>query len=63
MVKDPPASAGGRRDSGLIPESGRSLEEGMATHSSIPAGKNPMNREAWWARVHGAAKSRTRLSD
>ena len=35
----------------------------MATHSSILAGKNPMNREAWWATVHGVAKSRTRLSD
>ena len=22
-----------------------------------------MNREAWWAAVHGVAKSRTRLSD
>ena len=23
---------------------------------------NPMDREAWWATVHGVAKSRTRLS-
>ena len=24
---------------------------------------NPMNRGAWWATVHGVAKSQTRLSD
>ena len=24
---------------------------------------NPMNRGAWWATVHGVAKSRTQLSD
>ena len=37
------------------------LEEGMATHSSIFAWENPMDREAWWATLHGAAKSQTRL--
>ena len=25
--------------------------------------ENPMDGEAWWATVHGVAKSRTRLSD
>ena len=35
----------------------------MATHSSILAWKISMDREAWWATVHGVAKSRTRLSD
>ena len=25
--------------------------------------ENPMDREAWWATVHGAAKSQTELSD
>ena len=39
------------------------LEEGMATHSSILAWRIPMDREAWRAAVHGAAKSQTRLSD
>ena len=33
------------------------LEEGMATHSSILAWRIPMDREAWWATVHGVAKS------
>ena len=37
MVKNLPADAGDLRDSGSISELGRSLEEGMATHSSILA--------------------------
>ena len=36
-----------------------SLEEGMATHSSILAWRIPMNRRAWRAAVHWVAKSRT----
>ena len=39
------------------------LEEGMATHSSIPAWKNPMDRGVWWATVHGVTKGQTRLSN
>ena len=35
------------------------LEKEMATHSSILGLENPMDREAWWATVHGVAKSRT----
>ena len=37
MVKNPPANAGDVRDTGSVPGSGRSLEKGMATHSSIVA--------------------------
>ena len=33
------------------------LEEGMGTPSSILAWRIPMDRGAWWATVHGAAKS------
>ena len=29
----------------------------VAIHSSILAWKNPMDRGAWWATVHGAAES------
>ena len=36
--------------------------EGLETHSSALACKNPMDGGAW-AEVHGVAKSRTRLSD
>ena len=32
------------------------LEEEMATHSSILAMGNPMDRRAWWATVHVVAK-------
>ena len=39
------------------------LEEGMAAHPSILASRIPMDREAWWATVHGIAKSKTQLSD
>jgi len=34
------------------------LEEGMATHSSIPAWRIPMDRVAWWATFHGVKNSR-----
>ena len=33
------------------------LEEGMATHSSVLAWRIPMDRGAWWATVHGVAKN------
>ena len=40
------------------------LEKEMATHSSILARRIPWtDGGAWWATVHGVAKSRTRLSD
>ena len=42
MVKNQPANAG---HSGLIPGSGRSLEEETATHSSILAWKIPETKE------------------
>ena len=40
-----------------------SLEEGLATHSSILAWRIPKGRGAWWATDPGVTKSRTRLSD
>ena len=33
------------------------LEEGMASHFSIPAWKIPMDRGAWWATAHGVTES------
>ena len=35
------------------------LEKETATHSSILAWRNPMDRRAWWATVHRVAKSWT----
>ena len=40
-----------------------SLEEGMATHSSILAWKILMYRGVWWATVYAVAKSWTQLTD
>ena len=37
------------------------LEEGMAPYSSILARRMPMDKGAWWATVHGVAKSQTWL--
>ena len=37
------------------------LKKGMATHSSVLCLENPMDREAWWATVHGVANSQTQL--
>ena len=37
VVKNLPVNAEDTRDTGLTPGSGRSLEEGMATHSTILA--------------------------
>ena len=44
-VKNPPANAGDVRDANSISESGRSLEEEMATHSSILARRIPWREE------------------
>ena len=59
MVKNSLANAG---DAGSIPALGHSLEEEMASPSSILVWKNPMDRAAWWAIVHEVAKSQTQLS-
>ena len=37
------------------------LEKGIATHSSIPAWRIPMDRGAWRARVYGVAKNQTQV--
>ena len=37
--------------------------EGNGTPLQYPCLENPMDGEAWWAAVHGVAKSLTRLSD
>ena len=37
--------------------------EGDGTPLQYSCLENPMDRGAWWAAVHGVAKSQTRLSD
>ena len=39
------------------------LEKEMAAHSSIHVWKNPIDRGAWWATVHGVTNSQTQLSN
>ena len=57
------ASASNAGDPVLIPGSGRSPGEGNGTPLEYSGLENPLDRGAWWATVHGVAKSRTRLSD
>ena len=47
MVKDPPANAGDRRDTGSIPGSGRSPGEGNSNQLQYSCLGNLMGREAW----------------
>ena len=56
---DSKESACNARDLGLILVWEDTLEEDMATHFSIPTWRIPMDRSAWWATVHGVAKSWT----
>ena len=48
VVKKPPASAGGIRESDSIPGSGRSLGEGNGKPLQYSCLENPMDRGAWW---------------
>ena len=50
-------------DSGSIPGLGRSAGEGNGHPLQYSCLENPMDGGAWWATVHGVAKSWTRLSD
>ena len=53
MVENLSANAG---DAGLILGWEPPLEKEMATHLSILALGNPMDRGAWWATVHGVTR-------
>ena len=59
-VKNPPANAG---DEGAIPWWERSPGGGHGNPRQYSRLGNPVDRGAWWATVHGVAKSWTRLSD
>ena len=50
-------------DLGSIPGSGRSPGEGNGNPLQYSCLENPLDGGAWWATVHGVAKSRTRLND
>ena len=59
VVKNLPADAG---DSGLIPDSGRFSGGGNGNPLQYTWVENSMDKGAWQATAHGAAKSRTWLS-
>ena len=58
MVNNPPANEG---NVGLIPGSARLPGEGNGNPLQYFCLGNPIDRGAWWATVHGVAKSWTRL--
>ena len=63
VVKNPPANAGDARDTVSTPGLGRSSRVGNGNSLQYSCLENPMDGGAWWAAVHGAAESQTRLSD
>ena len=63
LVKNPPVNAGDVRDAGSISGLERSPGGGLGNLPQYSCLENPMERRAWWATVHGVAKSQTRLSD
>ena len=61
VVRNLPANAGDLRDSGSIPDSGRSPGGGHGNPLQYFCLENPMDRGAWWATAHRVAKSQTQL--
>ena len=59
MVKKPPANAGGIRDVGSIPGSGRFPGGGHGNTLQYSCLENSMDRGAWQAAVHRVAQSWT----
>ena len=57
-----PANAEDIRDMDFIPGLGRSPGGGHGNPFQCSCLENPMDRGAWWATVHGVAKSWTGLS-
>ena len=62
VVKNSPAKAGDKRDTGSISGSGRS-GGGHGIPFQYSCLENAMDRGAWWATVNGVTKSRARLSN
>ena len=60
---DSKESAGNAGDLGSIPGSGLSPGDGNGYPPQYSCLENAVDRAAWQATVHGAAKSRTQLSD
>ena len=63
MVQTLTVSAGDARDMGSIFGLGSSPGDGNDNLLQYYCLGNAMDREDWWAILHGVAKSRTRLRD
>ena len=61
MVKNPSANAGDTRDGSSVPGLGRSPGGRHGNPLQYSCLEHPMDRGAWWAIVHGVAKSQTQL--
>ena len=61
VIKNAPTNAGDIRDVGSIPGSGRFPGEGNGDPLQYSCMGNLMDSGAWWATVHGVAKSQTQL--
>ena len=59
VVKNLPANTGDIRDAASVPGLGRFPGEGLGNPLQYSCLENSMDRGAWWATVHGVAKSWT----
>ena len=57
VVKNLLTNAGELKEVSLIPQSGRSPGGGNGSPPQNSCLENPIDRGAWWATVHGIAKS------
>ena len=60
---DVQVSACNAGDLGSIPRLGRSPGEGNGNTLQYSCLENPMDRGAWWATVHGVAKSQSDMTE
>ena len=59
VVQNAPTNAGDSGNAASIPGSGRFPGVGNGKPLQYSGLDNPMDRGAWWATVHGVAKSQT----
>ena len=59
MVKNSPAKAGDVREASSIPGLGRTPGRGNSNPLQYSCLENPMEKEAWWTKVHKVSKSQT----